>query len=39
MKLLICRLALQKNTNPNQTSIAPNANFYRLMLSYNIIGP
>ena len=29
----------KKPTNPNQTSITPHANFYRRMLSYNIIGP
>ena len=40
MKLLIFHLALQKkHTNPNQTSIIPHANFYRLILSYDIIGP
>ena len=39
MKLLICYLALQKHANPNQTSTTPQANFYRLMLSRNIIGP
>ena len=37
MKILICLLALQKNTHPNQGSITPHANFYRRMLSYNII--
>ena len=40
LKLLICHLPLQKkHTNPNQTSITPQANFYRQMLSYNINRP